>query len=78
MERVERTMAIDTAVETYNYANFGPVSSASDFAKFREHMKVGDKAPDFPATLLDTGETVQLSSYWEDDQDLLVEFGSLT
>ena len=70
-------MAIGTAVETYNYANFGPVSSASDFAKFREHMKVGDKAPDFPATLLDTGETVQLSSYWE-DQDLLVEFGSLT
>ncbi len=70
-------MAIDTAVETYNYANFGPVSSASDFAKFREHMKVGDKAPDFPATLLVTGETVQLSSYWE-DQDLLVEFGSLT
>ena len=70
-------MAIDTAVETYNYANFGPVSSASDFGKFREHMKVGDKAPDFPATLLDTGETVQLSNYWE-DQDLLVEFGSLT
>ena len=73
----EGELAIETAVETYNYANFGPVSSASDFAKFREHMKVGDKAPDFPATLLDTGETVQLSSYWQ-DQDLLVEFGSLT
>jgi hypothetical protein len=70
-------MATDTAVETYNYANFGPGSSASDFAKFREHMKVGEKAPDFPATLLDTGETVNVSSYWE-EQDLLIEFGSLT
>ena len=70
-------MATMTEIENYNYANFGPGSSASDFAKFREHMKVGDKAPDFPATLLDTGETVQLSDYWT-DQDLLVEFGSLT
>ena len=70
-------MATMTEIETYNYANFGPGSSASDFAKFREHMKVGDKAPDFPATLLDTGETVQLSDYWK-DQDLLIEFGSLT
>ena len=70
-------MATMTEIETYNYANFGPGSSASDFAKFREHMKVGDRAPDFPATLLDTGETVQLSDYWK-DQDLLIEFGSLT
>ncbi len=64
-------------IEAYNYANFGLGSSASDFAKFREHMKVGDRAPDFPATLLDTGQTVQLSDYWKDD-DLLIEFGSLT
>ena len=70
-------MATMTEIETYNYANFGPGSSASDFAKFREHMKVGDRAPDFPGTLLDTGETVQLSDYWK-DQDLLIEFGSLT
>lgn len=70
-------MATMTEIETYNYAIFGPGSSASDFAKFREHMKVGDKAPDFPATLLDTGQTVQLSDYWKDD-DLLIEFGSLT
>ncbi len=70
-------MATMTEIETYNYANFGPGSSASDFAKFREHMKVGDRAPDFQATLLDTGETVQLSDYWK-DQDLLIEFGSLT
>lgn len=70
-------MATMTEIESYNYANFGPGSSASDFAKFREHMKVGDKAPDFSATLLDTGDTVQLSDYWK-DQDLLIEFGSLT
>ena len=70
-------MAVDTAVETYNYANFSPSVSASDFAGFRDHIKVGDKAPDFSATLLDTGATVQLSSYWQ-DHDLLIEFGSLT
>ena len=70
-------MTTMTEIEAYNYANFGLGSSASDFAKFREHMKVGDRAPDFPATLLDTGQTVRLSDYWKDD-DLLIEFGSLT
>lgn len=70
-------MATQTEIEAYNDANFGPGSSASDFASFREYMKVGDKAPDFPATLLETGQTVQISDYWKDD-DLLIEFGSLT
>ena len=70
-------MAVDTAIETYNYAGFGQGPDGSNFADFRDHMNVGDKAPDFSATLLDTGELVQLSDYWK-DQDLLIEFGSLT
>ena len=70
-------MSVDPMIETYNYANFGHGPDRSDFSAFRDHMKVGDKAPDFRAILLDSGQQVQLSDYWK-DQDLLIEFGSLT
>ena len=59
-------------METYNYTNF---STSSDFAGFRTIAPAGSSAPDFTATMLDTGEQVHLSSLWE-EQDLLIEFGS--
>lgn len=60
-------------IETYNYSEF----VGSDFLPFRTHLSVGSSAPDFQATLLETGEPVRLSDYWKNG-DLLIEFGSLT
>lgn len=60
-------------IERYNYSEF----VGSDFLPFRTHLPVGSSAPDFQATLLETGQRVRLSDYWKKG-DLLVEFGSLT
>jgi hypothetical protein len=60
-------------IEQYNYSEF----VGSDFVPFRTHLPVGSSAPDFKATLLETGLPVRLSDYWKKG-DLLVEFGSLT
>ena len=48
-------------IEEYNYSVF---EGKEDFAGFRTLLQVGSMAPDFPATLLQTGEPVQLSDYW--------------
>lgn len=61
-------------VEAYNHAAF---EEGSDFLAFRTALPVGSIAPDITATLLDTGEPVQLSSFWR-ERDLVIEFGSLT
>jgi hypothetical protein len=60
-------------IERYNYSEF----VGSDFLPFRTHLPVGSAAPDFPATLLETGRPIRLSDYWQNG-DLLIEFGSLT
>jgi hypothetical protein len=62
-----------TEIERYNYSDF----VGSDFLPFRTHLPVGSSAPDFEATLLETGRSVRLSDYWK-KSDLLIEFGSLT
>jgi thiol-disulfide isomerase/thioredoxin len=66
-------MAVNPEIETYNYTDF----VGSDFLPFRTILPVGSKALDFKATLLETGESVQLSEYWR-SKDVLLEFGSLT
>jgi len=60
-------------IEKYNYSEF----VGSDFLPFRTHLPVGSRAPDFTTRLLETGQAVRLSDYWEKN-DLVVEFGSLT
>jgi hypothetical protein len=60
-------------IERYNYSEF----VGSDFLPFRTHLPVGFLAPEFQAILLETGQSVRLSDYWEKG-DLVVEFGSLT
>jgi hypothetical protein len=60
-------------IERYNYSEF----VGSDFLPFRTHLPAGSSAPDFLATLLETGRPVRLSDYWKQG-DLLIEFGSLT
>jgi hypothetical protein len=61
-------------IEEYNYSIF---QGKEDFASFRTLLQVGSPAPDFPAMLLETGETVKLSDYWR-EQDAVIEFGSHT
>ena len=66
-------MSDQSEIEEYNYSDF----VGSDFLPFRTHLPVGSPAPDFQATLLETGRPVRLSDYWK-RSDLLIEFGSLT
>ena len=61
-------------IEEYNYSIF---EGREDFIAFRSGLQVGMPAPDFPATLLATGETVRLSDFWR-QQDVVIEFGSHT
>jgi len=61
-------------IEEYNYSVF---EGKEDFVGFRTLLQVGSPAPDYPATLLETRETVQLSDYWR-EQDVVIEFGSHT
>src|SRR5574341_1126572 len=71
----ERRVLMDeqAEIEKYNYSEF----VGSEFLPFRTHLPVGSPAPDFQATLLESGRSVQLSEFWKKG-DLLVEFGSLT
>ncbi len=62
------------AIETYNYSS---LVGSDNFLDFRTVLQVGSAAPDFEATLLDTGATVKLSDYWR-ERDVVIEFGSLT
>ena len=64
-----------TRIEEYNYSAFK--GGESDFVGFRSQLQVGSSAPDFTATVLATGELVQLKDYWKDG-NLVMEFGSLT
>jgi hypothetical protein len=61
-------------IETYNYSRF---NEGSDFLAFRTALPVGSNAPDFAGTLLGAGRPARLSDFWR-DQDVLIEFGSLT
>lgn len=60
--------------DSYNYRVF---NGQGDFEDFPNVLRVGTSAPDFSATLLETGQPVKLSDYWQ-KQDLVVEFGSFT
>ena len=64
-----------TEIEQYNYSAFK--GGESDFLGFRSQSQVGSSAPDFAATVLETGELAQLKDYWKDG-NLVIEFGSLT
>ena len=61
-------------IEAYNYSVF---EGLEDFLGFRSLLQVGAQAPDFPATLLETGKPVRLSDYWR-ERDVVIEFGSHT
>lgn len=67
-------MTNQTEVEEYNYSVF---VGSEEFVAFRTLLPVGSSAPDFQATLLDTGQSIRLSEYWK-KRDVLIEFGSLT
>lgn len=67
-------MVVSTEVENYNYSVF---VGSENFMEFRTLLPVGSSAPEFQATLLETGVPVKLSQYWKRN-DVLVEFGSLT
>ncbi len=62
--------------EAYNYAVFPPEDDVHFFGSFAEHLKVGDPAPDFDATLLDGGHG-RLSEYTARGM-VVLEFGSFT
>jgi hypothetical protein len=67
-------MGNQSEIEDYNYFVF---VGSDDFMDFRTLLPVGSSAPDFVATLLETGQPVKLSEYWKKG-DVLIEFGSLT
>ncbi len=60
--------------DPYNYTIF---EGKEDFVRFRTILQVGSAAPDFTATLLETGQPARLSDYWR-ERDVVIEFGSLT
>jgi hypothetical protein len=61
-------------IERYNYSEF---VGSEEFMAFRTLLPVGSVALDGEAQLLDSGQRVKLSDYWQ-RSDLLIEFGSLT
>ena len=65
---------IPSTPDAYNYRIF---NGQGDFEDFPNVLRVGTSAPDFTATLLESGQMVKLSDYWQ-KQDLVVEFGSFT
>lgn len=67
-------MSETTGADTYNYTTF---IGDDDFLAFRSALPVGSSAPSVPVVDIDSGETSQLSEYWN-GQDLVIEFGSLT
>ncbi len=65
-----------TTSEEYNYAVFPHEDDVTFFGSFAEHLKVGDPAPDFAATLLD-GRPTRLSEYTARGM-VALELGSFT
>ena len=65
-----------TTSEEYNYAVFPPDDDVTFFARFAEHLKVGEAAPGFAATLLD-GRQTRLSEYTARGM-VVIELGSFT
>jgi hypothetical protein len=63
--------------ETYNYAVFPAEDDVEVFARFGEHLKVGQRAPDFELIDLASGTPVRLSSFTGRGLTV-IEFGSLT
>ena len=61
----------------YNYAVFDFGREAPHFDAFRNHLHVGERAPDFPLENLDTGESIKIKDFWADGF-LIAEFGSFT
>lgn len=61
-------------VAEYNYERF---AATKGDALFRSNAPVGEPAPDFEVTVLETGETARVGDWWAKD-DLVIEFGSLT
>ncbi len=59
--------------DRYNYSHF----TTEDFPDFKTVLTVGWPAPDFSVTVLETGEQVEISRYWQ-ERDVLLEFGSVT
>lgn len=64
----------NTEIETYNYSAFG---FSEPFSEWRNVLPCGSQAPDVSLVELDSGKTVQLSSFWQ-QRDVVLEFGSLT
>lgn len=73
----------DVAVEervdarAYNYAVFPPDDDVEHFARFAEHLKAGERAPDPPLVDLETLDETRLSASTREGLTI-VEFGSLT
>lgn len=65
------------STEAYNYPVFPPENDVEAFARFAEHLKVGQHAPDLELIDLETGARVRLSSLTRQGMTI-VEFGSLT
>jgi hypothetical protein len=72
--KVDERDASDENTSTYNYAEF---IGDDDFLAFRTTLPVGSPAPDVRVTVAASGEPMRLSEHWRDD-DLVIEFGSLT
>jgi len=68
-------------VRDYNYEHFDDYVSSgaadTEFPAFRNHLHVGDRAPDFTAARLDAEESVAVSDLWR-SQPVVMEFGSFT
>ena len=67
-------MTASDELGNYNYSVF---LGSENFMDFRTLLPVGSLAPDFPATLLESGLPVKFSDYWK-KSDVLIEFGSFT
>jgi len=61
----------------YNYPVFDMTAEERGFLDFRDHLHVGERAPDFPLEDLESGATVRLKDLWAKGP-VVIEFGSFT
>ncbi len=64
-------------MSAYNYHHFPQDLEQAAFDAFRDHLRVGERAPDGEAVDLQTGRSTTLSSLWRAGP-LILEFGSLS